>query len=144
MRRRDGSPLGFEYFNPPARWRRAGPVPAQTSNGAETGMNSGHTGDMKTVTNPTTKIIRWIREILLPLAILVGFSATVHFVRLAWAITTHAASEQTAPVAIEAERHHVLLLQNNHVRVFALTLPPGAQSLVQHEHNYVTIQMEEH
>jgi hypothetical protein len=99
---------------------------------------------MKTVTNPTTKIIRWIREILLPLAILVGFSATVHFVRLAWAITTHAASEQTAPVAIEAERHHVLLLQNNHVRVFALTLPPGAQSLVQHEHNYVTIQMEEH
>jgi hypothetical protein len=94
--------------------------------------------------DPITRIVRGIREVLLPLAILIGFSATIHFVRLAWAITTHAASGQTAPSAIEAERHHVLLLQNSQVRVFTLTLPPGEQSLVQHEHNYVTIQMEEH
>ncbi len=40
--------------------------------------------------------------------------------------------------------HYVLLLQNDHIRVFALTLPPGAQSFVQHEHNYLTIQVEEH
>lgn len=95
--------------------------------------------------NPTTRIVRGIREVLLPLAILLGFSSTIHFIRLAWTVTTHAAPGQnTAAVAIEKERHHVLLLQNDHIRVFALTLPPGAQSFVQHEHNYLTIQIEEH
>jgi hypothetical protein len=93
--------------------------------------------------NPTIRVVRGIREVLLPLAILIGFSSTIHFIRLAWTVTTHAASGQNTAVAIEKERHHVLLLQNDHIRVFALTLPPGAQSFVQHEHNYLTIQIEE-
>jgi len=94
--------------------------------------------------DPTTRIVRGIREVLLPLAILIGLSTTINFVRQVWTITAHAASGQTTPSAIEAERHHVLLLQNSQVRVFALTLPPGAQSFVKHEHNYLTVQLEDH
>ena len=95
--------------------------------------------------NPTTKVVRGLREIVLPLALLLGFSTTIHFVRLAWTVTTHAATGQnTAAIAIEKDPHYVLLLQNDHIRVFALTLPPGAQSFVQHEHNYLTVQVEEH
>src|SRR5580765_6061552 len=94
--------------------------------------------------NPTTKVVRGLREIVLPLALLLGFSTTIHFVRLAWTVTTHAATGQnTAAIAIEKDPHYVLLLQNDHIRVFALTLPPGAQSFVQHEHNYLTVQVEE-
>lgn len=35
-------------------------------------------------------------------------------------------------------------MENAQVRVFALTLPPGAQSVVRHEHNYLTVQIGDH
>ncbi|HEY1526386.1 MAG TPA: hypothetical protein VGH51_09135 [Candidatus Angelobacter sp.] len=40
---------------------------------------------------------------------------------------------------ITADPHYRLLLENAQVRVFSLTLPPGTESFVRHEHNYLTV-----
>ncbi len=52
------------------------------------------------------------------------------------------ASAQTA-VDIAAEPHHHLLLQNDQVRVFALTLKPTEQSYTRHEHNFLLITLQD-
>ena len=48
------------------------------------------------------------------------------------------ASAQT-PVDIDAEPHHHRLLENDQVRVFALTLRPTEQAYAMHEHNLLVI-----
>jgi hypothetical protein len=91
-----------------------------------------------------SRLIRPAREILLPLLLLVGFATIVPFVKIAWNATIHAApGQKPAPTAIEKVPYYRLLMENSQVRVFALTLPPGAQSFVQHEHNYLTVTLEE-
>jgi hypothetical protein len=57
----------------------------------------------------------------------------------------HASGLQTkTAIVINADLHYRLLMENAQVRVFALSLPPGAQSFVRQEHNYLTVQIEEH
>ena len=43
------------------------------------------------------------------------------------------------PADITAEPHHKLLLQNDQVRVFSLTLRPTDQAFVRHEHNFLWV-----
>ena len=50
------------------------------------------------------------------------------------------AAAQT-PVEITAEPHHHLLLENGDVRVFALTLRPQEQAMVNHQHNFLLVSL---
>ena len=52
------------------------------------------------------------------------------------------ASAQTA-VDIAAEPHHHLLLQNDQVRVFALTLKPTETAYTRHEHNFLLVTLQD-
>jgi hypothetical protein len=91
------------------------------------------------------RLIRPIREILLPLLVLLAFATCVRLVRTAFFPIAHALSWQSAkPADITQDPHYRILMENAQVRVFALTLPPGAQSFVRHEHNYLTVQLEDH
>jgi len=91
------------------------------------------------------RLIRPIREILLPLVILLAFAACIRLVRAAFFPIVQAHSWQSAkPAEITQDPHYRILMENAQVRVFALTLPPGAQSFVRHEHNYLTVQLEDH
>ena len=90
-----------------------------------------------------SRLIRPVREILLPLLILLGFAASIRFVRLTWIVTTHASAQKPAALGVENDPHYRLLMENGQVRVFALTLPQGTQSFVRHEHNYLTITLEQ-
>jgi hypothetical protein len=91
-----------------------------------------------------TRLIRITREILLPLFVLAAFVSTASFVRLAWTVTVHGFSQQqVTPDDISKEPHHRLLLENSQVRVFELTIPPGQQTIVQHEHNFLTVMLED-
>jgi hypothetical protein len=57
----------------------------------------------------------------------------------------HASGLQTkTAILINADLHYRLLMENAQVRIFSLTLPTGTQSYVRHEHNYLTVQIEEH
>jgi hypothetical protein len=57
----------------------------------------------------------------------------------------HASGLQTkTAILINADLHYRLLMENAQVRIFSLTLPTGSQSYVRHEHNYLTVQIEEH
>jgi hypothetical protein len=85
-------------------------------------------------------LIRAAREILLPLLILAAF------VILAGLAPTHKAVSQPftivqheLPATIDQDPHFRLLLENAHIRVFALTLSPNSQSFVRYGHNVVTI-----
>ena len=52
----------------------------------------------------------------------------------------HASGLQAKPaVLITADPHYRLLMENQQVRVYSLVLPPGAESFVRHEHNYLTV-----
>ncbi|HXA86847.1 MAG TPA: hypothetical protein VNZ47_17310 [Candidatus Dormibacteraeota bacterium] len=52
----------------------------------------------------------------------------------------HASGLQTkSAVLITADPHYRLLKENEQVRVYSLVLPPGAESFVRHEHNYLTV-----
>jgi hypothetical protein len=56
----------------------------------------------------------------------------------------HASGLQTkTAILINADLRYRLLVENAQVRVFALSLPPGAQSFVRQEHNYLTVQIVE-
>jgi hypothetical protein len=44
---------------------------------------------------------------------------------------------------ITSEPHHHLLLQNNQVRVFEVTLHPSEKMLVRHDHNFLTITLQD-
>jgi hypothetical protein len=91
------------------------------------------------------RLIRPIRKILLPLAVLLAFATCVRLVRAAFFPVAQAYSWQSAkPADIAQDPHYRILMENAQVRVFALTLPRGAQSFVRHEHNYLTVQIEDH
>jgi hypothetical protein len=42
-------------------------------------------------------------------------------------------------VQITADPHYRLVMENEQVLVYSLVLPPGAESFVRHEHNYLTV-----
>jgi len=87
-----------------------------------------------------TRLIRVTREILLPLFILAAFASTARFVHLASTATMHGFSwQKTASTDISKEPHHRLLLDNSQVRVFAVTIPRGQQSVVWHQHNFLAV-----
>ena len=91
------------------------------------------------------RLIRPIREILLPLLVLLVFASCMRLVRAAFFSVVQAHSWQSAkPADITQDPHYRILMANAQVRVFALTLPPGTQSFVWHEHNYLTVQIEDH
>jgi quercetin dioxygenase-like cupin family protein len=100
-----------------------------------------------------SKLIRPSREILLPLLILAAFATLAHLLptrrmqaqyTVAFQRDARPASEQkTSTEDIGTDPHYRILLENAQVRVFALTLPPGTQSFVRHEHNYLTITLAE-
>src|SRR5947208_4385659 len=49
-------------------------------------------------------------------------------------------AQQQVLVEITAEPHHRLLLENDNVRVFAVTIPPReATELARHEHNFLVV-----
>jgi len=52
-------------------------------------------------------------------------------------------AQQPSPVAIQDDPHFQLLLSNESVRVFSLTLPPNSESFVRYQHNVVTIAPDE-
>lgn len=54
-----------------------------------------------------------------------------------------AASQERVPAEITNEPHHRLLLENELVRVFAVTIPPHQESYVRHEHNFLTIALQD-
>lgn len=95
--------------------------------------------------NKHERLIRPIREILLPLAVLLALASCVRLVRAAFFPVVQAHSWQSAkPADITEDPHYRILMENAEVRVFALTLAPGTQSFVRHEHNYLTVQIEDH
>jgi hypothetical protein len=98
-------------------------------------------------------LIRGAREILMPLFILATFVTLARFVPVHRTPASYtggfhrnalSASQQKAvPADIGKDPHFRRLLENALVRVFFLTLPPGGESLVRHEHNFLTIAPEE-
>jgi hypothetical protein len=55
-------------------------------------------------------------------------------------LPSHASGLQTKTAAlITADPHYRLLMENASLRVFSLTLPPGSQSFIRPEHNYITV-----
>ena len=53
-----------------------------------------------------------------------------------------AASAQTA-VDMAAEPHHRLLLGNDQVRIFEVTLPPSERFFVRHDHNFLVVTLQD-
>ena len=100
------------------------------------------------------RLIRPAREILLPLLILAAFATLARFVPLHRTQAKYngivvqgdarpASGQEAAAADANKDPHYRILLENAQVRVFALTLPPGTQSFVRHEHNYLTVALEE-
>jgi hypothetical protein len=58
------------------------------------------------------------------------------------ALLAIAAPAQTA-VDMASEPHHHLLLQNDEVRVFAVTLRPTEQAYIRHEHNFLVVTLQD-
>jgi|ERR1043166_5896984 hypothetical protein len=86
------------------------------------------------------RVIRPIREILLPLAILLAFAACVGLVRSAFFPSVHARSWQSVkPADLKQDRHYRILMENAEIRVFEVTLPPGSESFVWHENNFLIV-----
>lgn len=86
------------------------------------------------------RLVRPIREILLPLAILVAFAACVGLVRSAFFPIVHARSWQSVkPADITQDRHYRVLMENAEIRVFEVALPPGSESFVWHENNFLIV-----
>jgi hypothetical protein len=54
-----------------------------------------------------------------------------------------AAAQERVPADIAKEPHHRLLLENELVRVFAVTIPPHQESYVRHEHNFLTVVLQD-
>jgi hypothetical protein len=91
-----------------------------------------------------TILVRVAREIVLPLLILPAFALLAGFMPWHSAATPpFAAGQQQSPAAIDQDPHFRLLLENPHVRVFALTLSPNNESFVRYEHNVVTVAPED-
>jgi len=84
--------------------------------------------------NKQTVLVRGAREVLLPLLILAGFMPWRRVVKHPWVT-----AQDHGIAHIDQDPHFRLLLENSHVRVFALTLPANSQSLVRYENNFLTI-----
>jgi hypothetical protein len=52
-------------------------------------------------------------------------------------------SQERVPADVTKEQHHRLLLENGLVRVFAVVIPPHEESYVRHEHNFLTIALQD-
>ena len=86
------------------------------------------------------RLIRPIREILLPLAVLLAFASCVGLVRSAFFPVVQARSWQSVkPADITQDRHYRLLMENAEIRVFEVALPPGSESFVWHENNFLIV-----
>ena len=87
------------------------------------------------------QLIRPIREILLPLTVLLAFAACLRMVHSAFLPIVQAYSWQSAkkPGNIAQAPHYRVLLQNAEMRVFEVTLQPGSESFVWHENNFLII-----
>src|ERR1051326_8289069 len=84
------------------------------------------------------------REVLFPLLILAAFVTVAGFAPWRRVVKQpFIALQHDAPLGIDHDTHFHLLLQNAHIRVFALTLPPNSESFVRYEHNFLTIAPDE-
>ena len=85
-------------------------------------------------------LIRFAREILLPLFILLAFATLAGFMpRRATSVQPFATVQHGSAAGIDQDPHFRPLLTNDHLRVFALTLTPNSESFVHYEHNFITI-----
>lgn len=50
-------------------------------------------------------------------------------------------TQARTPVDADAEPHHHLILANDQVRVFAVSIPAGEETYVRHQHNFLTISL---
>ena len=84
--------------------------------------------------------IRPIREILLPLAVLLAFAACMRLVRAALSPAVQARSWQSVkPAAPRQDPHYRVLMENAEIRVFEVALPPATESFVWHENNFLIV-----
>ena len=92
-----------------------------------------------------TILIRAAREVLLPLLSLAAFALLAGFIprRSSSAAQPFVAVQHESPLPIDGDPHFHLLLQNSHIRVFALALSANSQSFVRFEHNFLSIEPEE-
>jgi hypothetical protein len=86
------------------------------------------------------RLIRPIREILLPLVVLLAFASCVRLVRAAFFPVVQARSWQSAkPADITQDSHYRILMENAEIRVFEIALPPGSESFVWHKNNFLIV-----
>jgi hypothetical protein len=52
-------------------------------------------------------------------------------------------TQARAPVDADTEPHHHLMLANGQVRVFAVSIPAGQDIYVRHQHNFLTVTLED-
>lgn len=68
----------------------------------------------------------------------------MRFLLVLWALSVPLISAQEAkPVDMSEDAHYNLLLQNYKVRVFEFALRPLEQSYVRHDHNYLTVTLQD-
>lgn len=75
--------------------------------------------------------MRWMCEMKLVLLIAIGFMAALNPSRML--------AQVPLPLEITAEPHYRLLLGNEHVRVFGVTIPPHEQAYAKHTYNLLII-----
>jgi hypothetical protein len=86
------------------------------------------------------RVIRPIREILLPMVVLLAVASCIRLVRFAFSPIVYARSWQsTKPADITHDPHYRILLENAQIRVFEVALPPGSESFVWHENNFLIV-----
>lgn len=86
------------------------------------------------------RLIRPIREILLPLVVLLALASCIRLVRFVFTPVAHARSWQSPkPADITHDPHYRLLLENAEIRVFEVALPPASESFVWHENNFLIV-----
>jgi len=89
-------------------------------------------------------VVRSARGVLLPLAVLVVFAVAAGMApRSKGAMPRFLAVQNQQPRAMDQDPHFHLLLQNSHVRVFALVLPANSETFVRFEHNFLSIEPNE-
>jgi hypothetical protein len=130
--------MGIGYYDPLAWRRRTGLVSAEASDSP--GFEVSKPGDLV----KQAFLIRFAREILLPLSILLAFAILAGFLPERKTSTQpFLIVQHDSPAAIDQDPHFRRLLANDHVRVFALTLAPNSESFVRYEHNFITIAPED-
>jgi len=86
------------------------------------------------------RLIRPVREILLPLAVLLTLATYIRLVRFIFTPIAHARPWQSPkPADITRDPHYRILLENAEIRVFEVALPPGSESFVRHENNFLIV-----